>query len=291
MLGYYRDPETEQQSVRQRQYDPADGKFKSQDPAQSDANLYRYVGNNPGNGTDPSGLEDYDLRAQFTQYPGAGFDQRGSWSLRTLRKNDPEEFSAIMRNPLWSHFHPHHALEWEGYAQQPYLRECGGPGMYYLRRGHPSPWNPPSREEFDRCVMQAAPLIIVGGLALTPVPGDECLAAAVFARGVSTARTAYYASAPTAITGASVVAANPDRFEGVVNAAITLGETGDIVAAGGDIVIGFAPGFSAPASRAIVGRRYSATVQIGEVAGSIRTVNPNYPARGFAKESYKNRLP
>jgi RHS repeat-associated protein len=44
---------------RARWYDPATGQFSSQDPfgfSAGDVNLYRYVGNAPGNGTDPSGL-------------------------------------------------------------------------------------------------------------------------------------------------------------------------------------------------------------------------------------------
>ena len=47
---------------RARFYDPATGRFVSKDPIgfdAGDANLYRYVGNGPTNGTDPSGLIDY----------------------------------------------------------------------------------------------------------------------------------------------------------------------------------------------------------------------------------------
>ena len=44
---------------RARWYDPATGQFISQDPigfSAGDANLYRYVGNAPGDGTDPEGF-------------------------------------------------------------------------------------------------------------------------------------------------------------------------------------------------------------------------------------------
>lgn len=47
---------------RARWYDPQVGKFISEDPmgfAAGDANLQRYVGNSPVNGTDPSGLQEY----------------------------------------------------------------------------------------------------------------------------------------------------------------------------------------------------------------------------------------
>ena len=55
-----RDPETGLYYDRARYYDPASGRFLSQDPigfAAGDPNLYRYVGNDPANFTDPSGLQ------------------------------------------------------------------------------------------------------------------------------------------------------------------------------------------------------------------------------------------
>src|SRR5690606_33103175 len=45
---------------RARWYDATTGRWLNQDPigfAAGDTNLYRYVGNDPANGTDPSGLE------------------------------------------------------------------------------------------------------------------------------------------------------------------------------------------------------------------------------------------
>jgi RHS repeat-associated protein len=53
-----------------RYYDAAIGRFTSQDPksfAAGDTNLYRYVGNQPTTGTDPSGL---DLRLRGIQDEG-----------------------------------------------------------------------------------------------------------------------------------------------------------------------------------------------------------------------------
>src|SRR5262249_11156663 len=43
---------------RARYYDPATGRFTTQDPAASDINLYRYVGNDATNRGEPSGLQD-----------------------------------------------------------------------------------------------------------------------------------------------------------------------------------------------------------------------------------------
>jgi RHS repeat-associated protein len=51
------DGETGQYNYRARYYDPQAGRFLNTDPAEDDAdNLYRYVGNNAPNLTDPSGM-------------------------------------------------------------------------------------------------------------------------------------------------------------------------------------------------------------------------------------------
>jgi RHS repeat-associated protein len=59
--GYFSDPEISLYFVRARSYDYAIGRWVNEDPmgyAAGDANLYRYVGNNPVNGVDPSGLQE-----------------------------------------------------------------------------------------------------------------------------------------------------------------------------------------------------------------------------------------
>jgi RHS repeat-associated protein len=59
------DPVAELQYNRARYYDPSLGRWISQDPisfAAGDANLYRYVGNGPLDGTDPSGLKERMLK-------------------------------------------------------------------------------------------------------------------------------------------------------------------------------------------------------------------------------------
>ena len=60
-IGRDWDEDVELQYNRARWYDPATGRWLSQDPigfAAGDANLYRYVGNGPTNATDPSGLQE-----------------------------------------------------------------------------------------------------------------------------------------------------------------------------------------------------------------------------------------
>jgi RHS repeat-associated protein len=56
------DEDAKLQNNNARWYDPAIGRFLSADPSGFDAgdpNLYRYVGNSPPNGTDPTGLRTY----------------------------------------------------------------------------------------------------------------------------------------------------------------------------------------------------------------------------------------
>ncbi len=56
--NYYRDPELELYFAGARYYDPAAGRWVSEDPKgfeAGDENLFRYVGNNPVNKVDPSG--------------------------------------------------------------------------------------------------------------------------------------------------------------------------------------------------------------------------------------------
>jgi RHS repeat-associated protein len=64
------DAETNLQYNRARYYDTVHGRFISQDPlgfAAGDSNLYRYAGNGPTNGTDPSGQD------SITTDPGSGY--------------------------------------------------------------------------------------------------------------------------------------------------------------------------------------------------------------------------
>ncbi|MEX1027029.1 MAG: RHS repeat-associated core domain-containing protein, partial [Candidatus Paceibacterota bacterium] len=59
--SYYRDPELDLYLAGIRYYDPQAARWASKDPIgfdAGDANLYRYVGNNPVNEVDPSGLDE-----------------------------------------------------------------------------------------------------------------------------------------------------------------------------------------------------------------------------------------
>jgi RHS repeat-associated protein len=56
--GYFFDAETANSLARTRYYSVTIAAWFTRDPIQADLNLYRYVGNNPTNLTDPTGLED-----------------------------------------------------------------------------------------------------------------------------------------------------------------------------------------------------------------------------------------
>jgi RHS repeat-associated protein len=55
--GTYTDPTTGLQLHGVRWYDPTSQRWLTQDPAAADENLYRYCGNGPTDGTDPTGME------------------------------------------------------------------------------------------------------------------------------------------------------------------------------------------------------------------------------------------
>jgi len=56
-LGYYYDTDTSDYYVREREYRPVIIRWLSEDPIEDDWSLYRYVGNNPVNVVDPTGLQ------------------------------------------------------------------------------------------------------------------------------------------------------------------------------------------------------------------------------------------
>ena len=54
-VGHVGEPDLGLTYMRARYYDPALGRFLSEDPSRNDTNWYAYCGNNPVNGLDPSG--------------------------------------------------------------------------------------------------------------------------------------------------------------------------------------------------------------------------------------------
>jgi len=82
------DQETGLYYYRARYYDPQTGRFLSEDPARSGINFYRYVQNNPIDGTDPSGLWDtYTHSALFwNALKGCGVDDNTIWQIQQYSK-------------------------------------------------------------------------------------------------------------------------------------------------------------------------------------------------------------
>ena len=79
------DSETNLYFYRARYYDPASGRFLSEDPMQFNAgeNFYRYVGNNPGNSVDPFGLNTLPIYLPWWWIPGFG-DAAGTAIVRVI---------------------------------------------------------------------------------------------------------------------------------------------------------------------------------------------------------------
>ena len=90
--GTYTDPMTKLQLHGVRWYDPCVGRWLSEDPAAADPNLYRYCGNAPTDGMDPSGLEDSTLASGFSSGLIRGYvalEKDGLWFLSRFAPQNP----------------------------------------------------------------------------------------------------------------------------------------------------------------------------------------------------------
>ena len=67
-LGYYTDAASGLQLLTQRYYDPAVGRFVTQDPIRDGSNWFQYVGSAPSVNADPSGLQVGELEACHIMY-------------------------------------------------------------------------------------------------------------------------------------------------------------------------------------------------------------------------------
>jgi RHS repeat-associated protein len=107
--GQESDAETGLQHNGMRFYDPKTGRFISQDPIGfhgQDPNLYRYVGNNSTNLTDPTGLLQDQPRKEVPE-PGylSNYNQGGgdpTWEEYAASKNPRDPFSVDPPFMLWA---------------------------------------------------------------------------------------------------------------------------------------------------------------------------------------------
>src|SRR5581483_429240 len=90
---------------RGRYYDPVTGRWLTQDPlgfGGGDGNLYRYVGNDPGNNIDPSGMAHFHLAVGAE--PALPADQVKDFreELQYLKKEKPtaEEMQQVLLDQI-----------------------------------------------------------------------------------------------------------------------------------------------------------------------------------------------
>jgi len=118
-FGYYENPEIDLYFLNARYYDPAAGRFLSEDPLGFDAgdnNVYRYVGNNPANDVDPSGqqyigpepLQTEPPRDPFRDHSGTQLVINRDGSVKCIRLDGLEqrERDALARKVLFRHGDP-----------------------------------------------------------------------------------------------------------------------------------------------------------------------------------------
>lgn len=88
--GRERDPDTGLMYYRARWYDPQTGRFISEDPIglAGGINQYAYVGNNPQNATDPSGLYEIDVHYYLTYFLARKTGCFEEWEAHDIANED-----------------------------------------------------------------------------------------------------------------------------------------------------------------------------------------------------------
>ena len=88
---------------RARWYDPKVGRFISEDPIglAGGINQFAYVGNNPQNGIDPSGLYDIDVHYYLTYYLARMTGCFGDWEARQIAEGDQHSDEDADKKPGW----------------------------------------------------------------------------------------------------------------------------------------------------------------------------------------------
>jgi RHS repeat-associated protein len=101
--GRERDPMTSLLYYRARWYDPQVGRFISEDPIGLTGGIHQfaYVGNNPQNGKDPSGLYDIDVHYYLTYYLAVSTGCFNDSEARQIADSDQHSDEDADKKPGW----------------------------------------------------------------------------------------------------------------------------------------------------------------------------------------------
>ena len=143
--GYYTEAETGLVLCTNRHYNPQTGRFLTRDPIGygGGVNLYGYVGNNPINGLDPSGLDWLDNTANFS----AGWGDTLSFGFTNGARQYLGVNDGVDQNSGW-----YHGGEAAGVAQSIAMGSAEAEGANVLRVGmsRPNPIFPRGVEWVER---------------------------------------------------------------------------------------------------------------------------------------------
>jgi RHS repeat-associated protein len=278
-LGYYNDVEAGQNQVRERAYDAKLGRWLSADPARSDANLYRYVGNSPARGVDPAGLEELTstttihLPDEYGNYINSPTPEIVD-ALRWIERVDQiEDFNAIQATAAPSIYY---RLQFH-HAYRRYQSALAASAPRRDRLGSWSGWFSDNANYYNNKGGLYAPLVILNGMLVVPSGLADAVPSAI-GSSANEARAdiqRYVATSDDPIVG----------FTGNY-VAIPLTHAGEFVAQGGNLVGASAPLMVTGAGIPVVGAVMTSRVTVGSLSaiglyGSVTSGVERYNAGTF----------
>jgi RHS repeat-associated protein len=117
---------------RARWYEPATGRFVNEDPSGfkgGDANLFRYVGNDPLNQVDPSGLAAIRTSGAKTSVPAAGWAALGQGAMLATSGSRLSSVSATPTPPASTLVLPHSRASNDSQPQSPAASPAATPSQ------------------------------------------------------------------------------------------------------------------------------------------------------------------
>jgi RHS repeat-associated protein len=157
------------------------GRWLSADPARSDANLYRYVGNSPARGVDPAGLEELtstttiDLPDEYGNYINSPAPEIVD-ALRWIERVDQiEDFNAIQATAAR---YIYHRLQFH-HAYRRYQSALAASAPRRDRLGSWSGWFSDNANYYNNKGGLYAPLVILNGMLVVPSGLADAVPAAI----------------------------------------------------------------------------------------------------------------